>query len=463
VGAQDYLLKGRLDDHLLPKAIAGMIDRAAITEALFDEKERAQVTLNSIGDAVISTDVKGRVTYFNIVAEQLTGWPRAEAPGRQLEDVFRIIDRNSRAVIPNPMAMATSTNEIVGIPATSILIRRDGVESAIEDSCAPIHNRRGDVTGAVMVFHDVSMSRALSQRLVHLAQHDSLTDLPNRDLLNERLSQAIAAAWAADSRSDPRQLMAPARCKPQPHVVGRPLSRRVAEGRLDAFTHTFEVFRAFRLGQHGGEAAAEGREPSHHIARQRRGPRDQLDIADVEAGGGKARTVIFDRRKIPGVGGLAIMSAAVELRGQRRHEGLHATVAAHLRDEPSIGQQRPCDPSDHSVGVLHPVKRGVAERCIEARAEVHVRGALLDDVKAELPCRLHEVGTRVDTHYAAASVGDFLGQYAVTAAHIEDVFTGLWIEQFEDRGTEIRDEASVFAVTLGVPSLGRPIGTSAGR
>jgi len=193
-GAQDYLLKGRLDDHLLPKAIAGMIDRAIIAEALFDEKERAQVTLNSIGDAVISTDIKGQVTYLNIVAEQLTGWLRADALGRRLEEVFRIIDRDTRAVIPSPLALATLTNEIVGIPATSILIRRDGVESAIEDSCAPIHNRHGDVTGAVMVFRDVSMSRALSQRLVHLAQHDSLTDLPNRDLLNERLTQAITAA-----------------------------------------------------------------------------------------------------------------------------------------------------------------------------------------------------------------------------------------------------------------------------
>jgi len=193
-GAQDYLLKGRLDDHLLPKAIAGMIDRAANTEALFDEKERAQVTLNSIGDAVISTDVKGRVTYLNVVAEQLTGWPREDAVGRPLEEVFRIIDANSHAIIPNPMALATRTNEIVALPATCILIRRDGVESAIEDSCAPIHNRRGEVTGAVMVFHDVSMSRALSQKLAHLAQHDSLTDLPNRDLLNERLSQAITAA-----------------------------------------------------------------------------------------------------------------------------------------------------------------------------------------------------------------------------------------------------------------------------
>jgi diguanylate cyclase (GGDEF)-like protein/PAS domain S-box-containing protein len=170
------------------------IDRAAIKEALLDEKERAQVTLNSIGDAVISTDIKGQITYLNIVAEQLTGWSRADSVGRQLEEVFRIIDRETRAIIPNPMALAARTNEIVGIPATSILIRRDGIESAIEDSCAPIHNRRGDVTGAVMVFRDVSTSRALSQRLVHLAQHDSLTDLPNRDLLNERLTQAIATA-----------------------------------------------------------------------------------------------------------------------------------------------------------------------------------------------------------------------------------------------------------------------------
>jgi len=193
-GAQDYLLKGRLDDHLLPKAIAGMIDRAANTEALFDEKERAQVTLNSIGDAVISTNVKGQVTYLNTVGEQLTGWPREDAQGRPLEEVFRIIDANSRAVIPNPMALATSTNEIVSLPATCILIRRDGVESQIEDSCAPIHNRRGEVTGAVMVFHDVSMSRALTVKLAHLAQYDSLTDLPNRELLNERLAQAITSA-----------------------------------------------------------------------------------------------------------------------------------------------------------------------------------------------------------------------------------------------------------------------------
>jgi diguanylate cyclase (GGDEF)-like protein/PAS domain S-box-containing protein len=193
-GAQDYLLKGRLDDHLLPKAIAGMIDRAANMEALFDEKERAQVTLNSIGDAVISTDIKGQVSYLNLVAEQLTGWSHTDALGRPVEEVFRLIDATNRATVPNPMALATKDNQIVGLPATCILIRRDGVEAAIEDSCAPIHNRRGEVTGAVMVFHDVNMPKALSQKLARLAQYDSLTDLPNRDLLNERLSRAITMA-----------------------------------------------------------------------------------------------------------------------------------------------------------------------------------------------------------------------------------------------------------------------------
>jgi len=75
-GAQDYLLKDRLDSYLLPKALGSMLDRAANAEALFEEKERAEVTLNSIGDAVISIDVRGNVTYFNLVAERMTGWSR---------------------------------------------------------------------------------------------------------------------------------------------------------------------------------------------------------------------------------------------------------------------------------------------------------------------------------------------------------------------------------------------------
>ncbi len=190
-GAQDYLFKSRLDAYLLPKALVSMIERAANTEALFEEKERAQVTLNSIGDAVVSTDVAGKVTFLNVIAEGLTGWSQQEASGHPLEEVFRIVDATTRETAQNPMIMAIRENKTVALPPNCVLIRRDGAEAAIEDSAAPIHDRRGAVTGAVMVFHDVSVARAMTLRMSHLAQHDALTDLPNRVLMNDRLVEAI--------------------------------------------------------------------------------------------------------------------------------------------------------------------------------------------------------------------------------------------------------------------------------
>jgi diguanylate cyclase (GGDEF)-like protein/PAS domain S-box-containing protein len=193
-GAQDYILKPCLDGYLLPKALRNMIERAANAEALFNEKERAQVTLNSIGDAVMSTDVRGTVTYLNAVAERLTGWSREDAAGRPVAEVLLIIDAKTRAIVENPMARAIRQNETVGLTSNCVLVRRDAVESAIEDSAAPIHDRRGQVTGAVMVFHDVTGARAMSLRMSYLAQHDSLTDLPNRLLFNDRLTQAISLA-----------------------------------------------------------------------------------------------------------------------------------------------------------------------------------------------------------------------------------------------------------------------------
>ncbi|MGQ0618648.1 MAG: putative bifunctional diguanylate cyclase/phosphodiesterase [Panacagrimonas sp.] len=193
-GAQDYLLKNRIDDYTLPKAVTNMIERAANAEALFDANERAQVTLNSIGDAVMSTDVWGNVTYLNVVAEKLTGWPRDEAAGRPVEEVFNIVDTTTRCTVPNPMTLAVRENRTVALTPNCVLVRRDGKESAIEDSAAPIHDRRGQVTGAVMVFHDVTTARALSLRMSFLAQHDSLTDLPNRILLNDRLGQSMSLA-----------------------------------------------------------------------------------------------------------------------------------------------------------------------------------------------------------------------------------------------------------------------------
>lgn len=191
-GAQDYLFTSRLDSYLLPKAVGSMIERAAYAEALFKERERAQVTLNSIGDAVVSTDVAGRVTYLNAVAEALTGWSNKDAIGHLLDDVFHVIDAATRLTAPNPMMLAIQADKAVALTPNCVLVRRDGVEAAIEDSAAPIHDRRGAVTGAVMVFHDVSAARAMTLKMSYLAQHDSLTDLPNRVLLSDRLCEAIA-------------------------------------------------------------------------------------------------------------------------------------------------------------------------------------------------------------------------------------------------------------------------------
>jgi diguanylate cyclase (GGDEF)-like protein/PAS domain S-box-containing protein len=193
-GAQDYLLPDHLDSYSLPRALRNAIERKAVEDALYVEKERAVVTLNSIGDAVLCTDISGRITYLNLVAETMTGWCREEAIGRPLAEVFRIIDGPTRKTARDPMEMAVEQNRTVGLTVNCVLIRRDGFESAIEDSAAPIHDRGGRVIGAVIVFHDVSAARAMSSQMTHSAQHDLVTNLPNRLLLSDRITQTIALA-----------------------------------------------------------------------------------------------------------------------------------------------------------------------------------------------------------------------------------------------------------------------------
>jgi|HubBroStandDraft_6_1064221.scaffolds.fasta_scaffold05277_1 diguanylate cyclase (GGDEF)-like protein/PAS domain S-box-containing protein len=193
-GAQDYLIKGQIDTRGLFRALRYAVERKSMEEALFTEKERAQVTLNSIGDAVCCTDVMGNVSFLNLVAEKMTGWSLQEAAGRPMLEVLRIVNATSREVISNPMVVKSWTNESSHLPPNSILIRRDGFEIPIEDSIAPIHDHEGKTSGAVIVFRDVSAARAMALQITHSAEHDYLTGLPNRMLVNDRVTQAMALA-----------------------------------------------------------------------------------------------------------------------------------------------------------------------------------------------------------------------------------------------------------------------------
>jgi len=193
-GAQDYLIKGQIETRGLVRALHYAVERKAMEEALFVEKERAQVTLNCIGDGVACTDSSGKITFLNLVAEKMTGWPRQEAASRPLAEVLQILDAATRAPIVNPLEIAVGCDRIEHPPTNSLLIRRDGLEIPIEDSVAPIHDREGKPTGAVIVFRDVSAAQAMALQMAHSAQHDFLTGLPNRMLFNDRVNRAIALA-----------------------------------------------------------------------------------------------------------------------------------------------------------------------------------------------------------------------------------------------------------------------------
>jgi len=169
----------QLDRDSFVRAIRNMAERETAAEALFVEKERAQVTLNSIGDAVLSTDNEGKVTYLNVVAEKITGWNAAEAAGKPIEEVFVIMDSTTGKSCKSPLRTAIELNKTVGLTPHCVLRRRDGTEFAIDDSAAPIHDRQGVATGAVIVFHDVEEkliqhchSRLRSESLLFSPPHE---------------------------------------------------------------------------------------------------------------------------------------------------------------------------------------------------------------------------------------------------------------------------------------------------
>jgi len=178
--------------------ITDITQRKAAERALFKEKERAQVTLESIGDAVVTTDADGRVEYLNPVAEELTGWERRHAQGMHIDEIIRLDGEVEGEAVENPVLRSLREGRVVGLTDDVVLVSRNGSRIAIQDSAAPIQDGNGQVVGAVMVFHDVSQERQLHRKLSYYASHDSLTGLINRREFEERLSSAVASVRRED-------------------------------------------------------------------------------------------------------------------------------------------------------------------------------------------------------------------------------------------------------------------------
>ncbi len=193
-GAQAWLSKGYFDNTLVPQALRNIIERMKVEQGLFLAQKRAAITLNSIGDAVISVDMLGRVDYLNLAAELLTGWPRGEAAGRLVGEVLVIVDSTTGGPLVNPVEYILQNDIEKSLTGEVVLVSRDGRRIPIEDSASPIHDWDERLAGAVMVFRDISHTVALTSKMRHLAQHDFLTNLPNRVLLSDRITQAIALA-----------------------------------------------------------------------------------------------------------------------------------------------------------------------------------------------------------------------------------------------------------------------------
>ncbi len=191
---------GRLENGI--NAMAAALQEARDKEkkrsedALFLEKVRAQVTLESIGDGVITTDAEGRIVYMNPVAEQFTEWKGDAARGKPLSEVFKIFDEDSNRLEEYPIHYCLQEGRVIRHDSHHLLMSHEGGKIEVQDSAAPIRDRDGVILGAVVVFHDVTEIQGMARRMAFLASHDPLTGLLNRREFETRLNQVLESAQA---------------------------------------------------------------------------------------------------------------------------------------------------------------------------------------------------------------------------------------------------------------------------
>ena len=195
--------KARVDEHGRLLRLVGVeldiTERKLYEEALFREKESAQITLQSIGDGVITTDANSTIDYINPVAEQLTGWRLEDAMGRPIEEIYRAFHEETCEPLENPLSVSIRRMRPIKSVRPMLLIRRDGNELYVESTAAPIRDGAGAVSGGVLVFHDVTESRELNRRLSYHASHDLLTGLVNRREFESRVERALKSAKAREA------------------------------------------------------------------------------------------------------------------------------------------------------------------------------------------------------------------------------------------------------------------------
>ena len=173
---------------------AAELERKLVVNETLMEKERAQITLHSIGDGVITTDSTGAIDYMNPVAETLTGWRFHQAMGMSMEAILHLEDEVSGRVIPDPARRCMAEKRVISPKTDNVLISRSGDRYSIQGTAAPMLDAQGNSIGVVLVFKDVSDSRRMQKMMVHQATHDPLTGLVNRSAFEERLKKALDSA-----------------------------------------------------------------------------------------------------------------------------------------------------------------------------------------------------------------------------------------------------------------------------